>query len=161
MITASKLSAWRNLRTHGSIADRVTEERDGISCQDWTTLEELVSRVRADFQGLTSASFAAQTDELLRESTESALVAQEIRRIALSGERVFGERVSRSASIVAAWGIVVTSLVVGITRHLPQIVVTLSFFAGFVPYIVSIQYIEPWLHRRATEMSKPAPFNSG
>ena len=160
MITAQKLNAWRKLRRYATIADRVVEERSGISYADWTQLEELVSRVRSDFQGLTSPSFAAQTNHLLAKSTESNLVAQEVRRIALSAERTPGETTARSFGIVAAWVIWTTSLVLGFTHRLPQLIVVLCSFAGFVPYIVSIKYVEPWFHRRATEQEGAAPPNS-
>jgi hypothetical protein len=57
-------------------------------------------------------------------------------------------RRARAAGVVGAWLIWATAFGVAFTAA-PRFVPPLLLVLGFIPYIVSIKFVEPWLMRRA------------
>lgn len=62
------------------------------------------------------------------------------------------ERVKR-VSIWLCWLIALFALYLALFTHVPQIVLVLTFFGAFVPYVIGQKYVAPWLTSRGRENS--------
>jgi hypothetical protein len=54
----------------------------------------------------------------------------------------------RRLGIYLSWLIWGVAFWLAVSTHIPQIYLVLLFFGGFIPYLVSIHVIEPWLDKR-------------
>lgn len=67
-------------------------------------------------------------------------------------------RAARAMGILASWLIWIGALVVAVTTRIPQPLLLLILIAGFTPYIISIQLVEPWLMKRVSaKRGEPSP----
>jgi cell division protein FtsW (lipid II flippase) len=68
---------------------------------------------------------------------------------------------TRATAIGASWVIWLIGLYIAFTTRIPQGVLLLIMLSGFVPYIVSIQLVEPWLMRRIEAASRAHASHGG
>jgi len=57
-------------------------------------------------------------------------------------------RRARRVAIFGSWTIWLAATALALTTHIAQLWVVALWIAGFAPYILSIQVVEPWLQRR-------------
>jgi hypothetical protein len=60
-------------------------------------------------------------------------------------------KIARRVAILVSWSIAFGCSLIALFAGAPQIVIIALFLGGVLPYIVSIQVIEPWLEKREEE----------
>ena len=55
---------------------------------------------------------------------------------------------ARNIAVVVTWAVWLSALCVGLFWHASSFCVAGLFLIGFVPYLLSIHFIEPWLAKR-------------
>lgn len=63
-------------------------------------------------------------------------------------------RVARAIGILVSWAVWAVALLLAFTTAIPQVAVLLIMVLGFMPYILSIKLVEPWLVRRMARGSE-------
>ena len=66
----------------------------------------------------------------------------------MSRRNVNSVRVSRNLSVMASWLVWFFAVVLALTTNVRHVLLVVLIVAGFIPYLVSIKWIEPWLERR-------------
>ena len=62
-------------------------------------------------------------------------------------------RTMRAVAVLSSWTIWVSGLYFAFTSRIPQLLLLLIMVCGFMPYILSVQVVEPWLMRRMRSAS--------
>lgn len=60
-------------------------------------------------------------------------------------------RLVRGLAIILSWSVALLAVAIALTTDVPQSVVLLLFISSIVPYLASLQLLEPWLERRAEQ----------